>query len=85
MPVLQFSTFVSSPSPAFFHALAKLKLDTLKLDDSLLPVWGRYSEGRFVVDKSASFEDGSDKLVGLPGVVELDAESLVQQPQYDCS
>lgn len=78
MPVLQFAPFTSSPSPAFFHALAKHKLDTQRLDDSAVPVAARFAEARFVVDKAVLplSDGGQQALVGLPGVVELDADSL---------
>jgi hypothetical protein len=80
MPVLQFAPFTSSPSPAFFHALARHKLDTQRLDDSAVPISARYTEARLIVDKAASAANEGEQpsLIGLPGVVELDADSLTE-------
>lgn len=75
MPILQFCPFQSSPSPAFFQALSKHKLEVAKLDDSLLPLHAEYSEARFVRDREkAEGEDG--EWVGLQGTVDLSAGSL---------
>lgn len=78
MPVLQFVPFSSSPSPAFFHALARHKLDTQRLDDSVVSISARYAEARLIVDKAApaAKEGDSPSQIILPGVVELDADSL---------
>jgi ubiquitin-like modifier-activating enzyme ATG7 len=65
MVTVQFTPFFSTVSPAFWHALAKLKLDILKLDQGFIPVIASYAAGRTIKDR----ETGVD--VALPSGVTL--------------
>ena len=72
MVLLQFSPLQSAPSPSFFHALTKHKLDVARLDDSLVSIKGEYSEGKIVLDR----EGGKGDEVGISGGVELGLSSF---------
>jgi ubiquitin-like modifier-activating enzyme ATG7 len=72
MVTVQFTPFSSTVSPAFWHALAKLKLDVLKLDQDVIPVIASYAAGRTIKDR----ETGTD--VALPSGVTL-AEDAFQE------
>lgn len=56
MPTVQFTPFSSTVSPAFWHALVKLKLDILKLDAEFIPVYASFSSGKTIKDR----ETGAD-------------------------
>lgn len=51
MPILQFTPLPSQPSQAFFSTLNSLKLDKLKLDESVQPITGVLSEGQWIRDR----------------------------------
>jgi hypothetical protein len=70
MPILQFTPLRSFPSPSFWQHLTSLKLDTLKLDDSIIDIHGWMEEGKSVFDR----EQGEDVWMG--GSVAVDADSL---------
>lgn len=72
MPILQFTPLRSFPSPAFWQQLTSLKLDTLKLDDSVQDILGWMEEGRSVYDR----EQGAE--VWMSGSVAVDADSLMK-------
>lgn len=65
MVTVQFTPFSSTVSPAFWHALVKLKLDVLKLDQDAIPVVASYAGGRTIKDR----ETGAD--VAIPSTVTL--------------
>lgn len=71
MVLLQFSPLQSAPSPSFFHALTKHKLDVARLDDSLVPISAEFAEGKVVKDR----EGGGDE-VGISGGIELGLNSF---------
>ncbi|KAJ9119946.1 hypothetical protein QFC24_005429 [Naganishia onofrii] len=56
MPILQFTPLSSFPSPSFWQQLTSLKLDTLKLDDSVRDIQGWLEEGRSVLDRESGEE-----------------------------
>jgi ubiquitin-like modifier-activating enzyme ATG7 len=56
MPVVQFTPFSSTVSPAFWHALIKVKLEVQKLSADALPIVASYSAGRSIKDR----ETGAD-------------------------
>lgn len=72
MVTVQFTPFASTVAPAFWHALVKLKLDVLKLDQDAIPVIASYAAGRTIKDR----ETGTD--VALPSGVTL-AEDAFQE------
>jgi ubiquitin-like modifier-activating enzyme ATG7 len=65
MVTIQFTPFSSTVSPAFWHALVKLKLDILKLDQGAIPIVASYGAGRTIQDR----ETGAN--VPLPSSVTL--------------
>lgn len=71
MVLVQFAPLRSAPSPSFFHALTKHKLDVARLDDSLLPITAEYAEGKVIVDR-----EGGGHQVGIPAGVELGIDSF---------
>lgn len=73
---LQFTPLTSAPSPSFFHALTKHKLDVARLDDGVVPLVGRYTQGRLVKDRE---QQGAE--VGIPGAVELGDWSFDENDQ----
>lgn len=73
MPILQFSPLPSAPSPAFFHALTKHKLDVARLDDGVVPITAEYAEGKLVRDRESA--DG-DAEVGIPGGLEVSGSAF---------
>jgi hypothetical protein len=75
MAILQFTPLRSFPSPAFWQQLTSLKLDTLKLDDSVQDIVGWMEEGKSVSDR----EQGAE--VWMSGSVGVDADSLTSQSQ----
>lgn len=70
MVTVQFTPFSSTVSPAFWHAVVKLKLDVLKLDQGTVPVVASYAAGRTVKDR----ETGAD--VALPSSVTLSEDAF---------
>ncbi|KAL7410058.1 hypothetical protein BDY24DRAFT_410611 [Mrakia frigida] len=78
MVLLQFSPLQSAPSPSFFHALTKHKLDVARLDDSLVSITGEYSEGKIVLDR----EGGKGEEVGIPGGIELGLSSFESEGEF---
>lgn len=46
MPSLKFVPFATSVSLPFWSVLARKKLDTLRLDETELPIWGVYVAGQ---------------------------------------
>lgn len=72
MVTVQFTPFSSTVSPAFWHTLAKLKLDILKLDQGVIPVIASYAAGRTIKYR----ETGAD--VALPSSVTV-AEDAFQE------
>ncbi|KAF8317660.1 E1-like protein-activating [Clavulina sp. PMI_390] len=73
MVTVQFTPFSSTVSPAFWHALVKLKLDVLKLEQETLPVSASYGAGRTVTDR----ETGA--AVALPSSVTLAEDAFSQE------
>jgi ubiquitin-like modifier-activating enzyme ATG7 len=49
--MLQFVPFASLVQPAFWHALADLKIDQLRLSDDAVDIAATYSVGRSVTDR----------------------------------
>lgn len=70
MVTIQFTPFSSTVSPAFWHALVKLKLDVLKLDQEEIPVIASYAAGRTITDR----ETGAG--ISLPSSVTLDENAF---------
>lgn len=46
MEPLRFEAFSTSIAAAFWTVLARKKLNELRLDDSEIPIWGRFSAGQ---------------------------------------
>lgn len=70
MVTVQFTPFSSTVSPAFWHALVKLKLDVLKLSEGKIPIVASYAAGRTLKDR----ETGAD--VALPSSVTLSEDAF---------
>lgn len=70
MPTIQFAPFSSTVSPAFWHALVKIKLDVLKLDQGEIPIVASYAAGRTITDR----ETGAG--IALPSSVTLDENAF---------
>ncbi|KAJ9113198.1 hypothetical protein QFC22_006037 [Naganishia vaughanmartiniae] len=73
MPILQFTPLSSFPSPSFWQQLTSLKLDTLKLDDSVRDIRGWLEEGRSIRDRESSEE------VWMSGHLMVDGDSFVER------
>ncbi|KAF8693836.1 hypothetical protein AX14_002252 [Amanita brunnescens Koide BX004] len=58
MPLVQFAPFSSLVHPAFWHKLADLKVDVLRLSDEPVSVAGSYTAGRYITDRET--EDSFD-------------------------
>ncbi|KAK0552025.1 Autophagy protein 7 [Tilletia horrida] len=71
--LLQYSTFSTSINPAFWHAFAELKIDTLQLSDAPLPLVATYTTARSVQDRKTG------ETIFLPATISLDAGSLKQE------
>lgn len=71
MSVLRFSPLQSQPTSSFWTALTSLKLDRLKLDDSLQEIQGWIRPGSY-----ARPRDGETNAIWIGGLVMLDASSL---------
>ncbi|KAF8621303.1 hypothetical protein AX15_007901 [Amanita polypyramis BW_CC] len=56
MPLVQFAPFASLVHPAFWHKLADLKVDVLRLSDDALPITAAYSPGRSITDRETGQE-----------------------------
>ncbi|KAK4684304.1 ubiquitin-like modifier-activating enzyme ATG7, partial [Tremellales sp. Uapishka_1] len=69
MPPLQFQPLSSQPTPAFWSAVNTLKLDKLKLDDTVQPLKGWIEAGRSVRDREGreGEEVGVDGSLGVGG------------------
>lgn len=72
MPILQFTPLSSFPSPSFWQQLTSLKLDTLKLDDSVRDIQGWLEEGRSVLDRESGEE------VWISGHFMVDGQSFAE-------
>lgn len=68
--VLQFSPLPSVVSPDFWHSLATLKLDRLRLDDAPVPLTASYSLAKQVKDRT------TNKDIAIHGGLTLDSDSL---------
>jgi len=76
MPILQFTPLSSFPSPAFWQQLTSLKLDTLKLDDSVRDIRGWLEEGRSVRDRESGEE------VWMSGHLMVDGDSFSERVDH---
>lgn len=78
MPPLQFQPLTSQPTPEFWSALTSLKLDRLRLDDSIQPIHAWVDEGREVanINKLTGKVEGQN--VYVDGSVFLPATAFEQ-------
>lgn len=79
MPILQFTPLQSRPSASFWTSLSALKLDSLKLDDSLISLTGYLDEGTAVRDRTRTDEQSA---VWVGGSLRLD-ESSLEEPSTE--
>ncbi|KAJ3368510.1 Autophagy protein 7 [Allomyces arbusculus] len=68
---MQFQTLTSVVEPTFWHALAELKLDVLKLDDSTVPLTATLEPGTLVQTSEAAYSS-------MPACISLDRASLLR-------
>lgn len=75
MSPLQFQPLISQPTPEFWSALTALKLDKLRLDDSIIPLHAWVDEGREVANTNRMTGQVDDN-VGVDGSVFLPASAF---------